>query len=84
MAMVFFRKDQIMKPVYRLKRNGKSSLYMTIDAEVIHQTGWTEQTLFSQAFDKQAKTVTIKPLVCVDGKVQKEASKPIVSQNQPH
>ena len=83
MAMVFFRKDQIMKPVYRLKRNGKSSLYITIDAEVIHQTGWTEQTLFSQVFDKQAKTVLIKPLVCVDGKVQQEGAKPSVPQNRP-
>jgi hypothetical protein len=83
MVMVFFRKDQIMKPVYRLKRNGKSSLYMTIDTEVIHQTGWTEQTLFSQVFDKQAKTVLIKPLVCVDGKVQKEGGKPVVCQSRP-
>ena len=70
-----------MKPVYRLKRNGKSSLYMTIDVEVIYQTGWNDQTLFSQVFDKQTKTVTIKPLVCVDGKVQKETAKQSVPLN---
>jgi hypothetical protein len=69
-----------MKPVYRLKRNGKSSLYMTIDVEVIHQTGWNDQTLFSQVFDRTTKTVTIKPLVCVDGKIQKEPSKPSLPQ----
>ena len=72
-----------MKPVYRLKRNGKSSLYMTIDAEVIYQTGWNDQTLFSQVFDPKAKTVLIKPLVCVDGKIQKEAGKPSVCQGKP-
>ena len=67
-----------MKPVYRLKRNGKSSLYMTIDAEVIYQTKWNDQTLLSQVFDPKTKTVTIKPLACVDGKVQKEEVKPSV------
>jgi hypothetical protein len=65
-----------MKPVYRLKRNGKSSLYMTIDAEVIYQTKWNDQTLLSQVFDPKTKTVTIKPLVCLDGKPQKEEGKP--------
>ena len=34
-----------MKPVYRLKKNGKSSMYITIDAEVIYQTSWNDQTL---------------------------------------
>jgi hypothetical protein len=71
-----------MKPVYRLKRNGKSSLYMTIDAEVIFQTGWNDQTLFSQSYDPKTRTVTIRPLVCVDGKVQKEG-KPSICQDQP-
>ena len=60
-----------MKPVYRLKRNGKSSLYMTIDSEIIYQTGWNDQTLFSQVYDPKTKTVTIRPLVCVDGRIQK-------------
>ena len=72
-----------MKPVYRLKKIGKSSLYMTIDTVVIFQTGWNDQTLFSQVFDPKTKTVTIKPLECVDGKIQKEESKPSMSQNQP-
>jgi hypothetical protein len=75
---VFCERTPIMKPVYRLKRNGKSSLYMTIDAEVIYQTKWNDQTLLSQVFDPKTKTVTIKPLVCVDGKPQKEESKPSV------
>lgn len=72
-----------MKPVYRLKKNGRSSLYMTIDAEIIYQTKWNDQTLFSQVFDPKTKTVMITPLVCVDGKVRNDESKPSVSKGKP-
>ena len=72
-----------MKPVYRLKRNGKSSLYMTIDSEIIYQTKWNDQTLFSQVFDPRTKTVIIKPLDCVDGQIQRDAGKSSPGQNKP-
>ena len=72
-----------MKPVYRLKKNGKSALYMTIDSEIIYQTKWNDQTLFSQVFDPKTKAVIIQPLECVDGKVQREGGKSSPGLNKP-